>query len=130
MCKVVAEDLENNQFSSLVQFLISTSSGPLVQHGKVISITGITRKKVKFLLHKFLHANHLSQYRVLDTTTAFEIVHIKPEAQKGKRLERHKPLKHPVPYGPPIPYLSGVVKPRLTIEWQGKPPGERTGYRK
>ncbi len=129
MSKVVADDLENNQFSSLVQFLISTSSGPLVQHGKVISITGITRKKVKFLLHKFLHVNHLSEYRILDTTAALEIVRIKPKPQT-KRVEKHKRLKHPVPYGPPIPYLSGVVKPRLAIEWQGKAPYEKRRFKK
>ena len=110
--------------------MTATSSGLLVQHGKVISITGITRKKVRFLLHKFLHVNHLSKYGVVDTTAALEIVRVKPEAKREKRAEKHEPLKHPVPYGPPIPLLSGVVKPRLAIEWQGKPPTKKTRYKK
>src|SRR5438132_13273404 len=95
LSKVVADDLENNQFSSLVQFLTSTSSGPFVQRGKVISVTGITRKKVKFLLNKFLHANHLSEHRVLDHGDALEIVNIRTEQEQ--RTRKSLPLKHPVP---------------------------------
>jgi hypothetical protein len=41
-----------------------------------------------------------------------------------------KTLKHPVPYGPPIPYLSGVVKPILRVEWQGKPSTRKTRFNK
>jgi len=125
LSKVVADDLENNQFSSLVQFLTSTSSGPFVQRGKVISVTGITRKKVKFLLNKFLHANHLSEHRVLDHGDALEIVHIRPEPEQ--RTRKSLPLKHPVPYGPRVPCF---VKPRLAVEWQGKPPPKKARSKK
>ncbi len=129
MSKVVADDLENNQFSSLVQFLTATSSDLLVLHGKVISITGITRKKVKFLLRKFLHVNHLSKYGVVDTSASFEIVRIEPEAKSEKRAEKHEPLKRPtnwVPIHPP----PTAVEPSLVIEWRGQPPTKKTRYKK
>jgi len=119
LSKVLADDLENEQVSSLVEFMASLSNGKLARRGRRIEITGLTNRKIKFLLYKFLHVNHLSEYGVLDTKTAFEIVRIKPEVE---RTEKREPLKHPVPYGP---YLSGVVKPRLRIEWQGKPHPER-----
>jgi hypothetical protein len=115
LTKVLADDLDNNQFSSLIEFMKSAPIGKLARRGKRIEIDGLTNKKVKFLLNKFLHINHLSEYGVVDTTAAFEIVHIKPEPE---RLEKRGPLKHPVPYGP---YLPCVVKPRLRVEWQGKP---------
>jgi hypothetical protein len=106
LTRVLAEDLEDNQFSSLVEFLRSRSNGKFARHGKRIEITGNTNKRVKFLLQKFLHANRLSEYRVLDTTAALEIVRIKPE-RDDKKMKNRAPLKHPVPYGPPIPARSG-----------------------
>ena len=125
MSKVVADDLENNQLSSLVQFLTATSSGPLVIHGKVISVTGVTRKKVKFLLNKFLYTNHLSEYNVLARADTFEIVRIRPEA-KSKEDER---LGNRMPFVP-IPHPPTTVKPRLVIEWQGKPPTKKPRHKK
>ena len=100
----------------------TASNGKSARRGKRIEITGLTNKKIKFLLHKFLHVNHLSDYEVINTTAAFEIARIKPEPEK---IEKRGPLKHPVPYGPQLPYLSGVVKPRLRVEWQGKPPPKK-----
>jgi hypothetical protein len=126
LTRVLAEDLEDNQFSSLVEFLRSRSNGKFARHGKRIEITGNTNKRVKFLLQKFLHANRLSEYRVLDTTAALEIVRIKPE-RDDKKMKNRAPLKHPVPYGPPIPC---AIRPELRVEWQGKPPPKKTRYRK
>jgi hypothetical protein len=126
LTRILAEDLEDNQFSSLVEFMRSKSNGKFARHGKRIEVTGQTNKKVKFLLHKFLHANQLSEYGVLDTTVAFEIVRIKPETG-DKRMKKPAPLKHPVPYGPPIPC---AIRPRLRVEWQGKPPPKKKHYRK
>lgn len=122
LAKVLADDLENDQVTSLVGFLKTASNGKSARRGKRIEITGLTNKKIKFLLHKFLHVNHLSDYEVINTTAAFEIARIKPEPEK---IEKRGPLKHPVPYGPQLPYLSGVVKPRLRVEWQGKPPPKK-----
>jgi hypothetical protein len=127
LTRILAEDLEDNQFSSLVEFMRSRSNGKFARHGKRIEVIGPTKKKIKFLLHKFLHANRLSEYGILDTTVAFEIVRIKPETG-DKRMKKHAPLKHPVPYGPPIP--PGAIRPRLRVEWQGKPPPKKTRYRK
>ncbi len=67
MTKVVAYDLENRQVSSPVEFMTATSSGQFVLKGKNIEVTGLSNKRVKFLLRKFLHVNHLSGYGVLDT---------------------------------------------------------------
>jgi hypothetical protein len=63
------------------------SSGRFVLHGRSIEVTGLSNKRVKFLLHKFLHVNHLSGYGVLDTAGSFEIVHVKPETgEEGGKL--------------------------------------------
>ncbi len=126
MVKILADNLENNQVSSLAEFMGSASNGKFVRRGKRVEITGLTNKKVKFLLHKFLHVYHLSEYRVLDGGDTLEIIQIKPEP---KRKEKPVALKHPVPYGPPIPYLSGAIRPSLQVEWQGKPPTKRIRYK-
>jgi hypothetical protein len=123
LIKVLADDLEKNQFSSLVELFESASIEEFTRRGKRIVISGPTRKRVKFLLGKFLHANHLSEYRVLDHGDALEIVHVKPEPKR--RMTKPGGLKSPVPYGPQLPYLSGVVKPVLAVKWQGKPPSKR-----
>jgi hypothetical protein len=123
LTRILAEDLEDKQFSSLVESLRSRSNGKFARHGKRIEITGKTNKRVKFLLQKFLHANRLSEYRVLDTTAALEIVRIRPEKEK---MKKPSPLKHPVPYGPPIPC---AIRPELRVEWQGKPPPKKTRNR-
>ena len=125
MSKVLADDLENDQVSSLVEFMRAMSSGEFARCGKRIEVTDLTRKKVKFLLHKFLHTNHLPEYNVLARADTFEIVRIRPEA-KSKEDER---LKHPTPFVliPPPPT---AVKPRLVIEWQGKRPTKRARLKK
>jgi len=125
LTKVLADDLENNQIYSLVEFLRSTPNGNLARRGKRIDITGLARKRVKFLVHKFLHTNHLSEYDVLARADTFEIVRIRPEA-KSKEDEG---LKHPTPFVP-IPPPPTAVKPRLVIEWQGKPPTKKTRNKK
>ncbi len=61
----------------------------MVQHKKIIEVNGLTNKKIKFLLHKFLYTRHLSDYGILDTSGNFEIVHLKPEE---KRTEQHETL--------------------------------------
>ena len=125
MTKILADDLEDNEFLSLVEFMRSVSDKKFVRRGKRVEVTGLTNKKVKFLLRKFLHANRLSEYRVLDTTAALETVRIKPE--KEKKPKKYAPLKHPVPYGPPVPL---AIRPELRVEWQGKPLPEKKHYRK
>src|SRR2546425_1933966 len=127
LTKVLADDLKNDQVTSLAGFLKTASNGKSARRGKRIEITGLTSKKVKFLLHKFLHTKHLTHHRVIDTGDVLEIVRVKPEL---KPKDRPKALKHPVPYGPPIPYLSGVVKPILRVEWQGQPSMKKRLLRK
>jgi hypothetical protein len=125
LTKILADDLEDNRFLSLVDFLRSVSDTKFVRRGKRIEVTGLIDKRVKFFLHKFLHANRLSEYHVLDTTAALEIVRIKPE--KAEKKTKPAPLKHPVPYGPPVPC---AIRPILRVEWQGKPHPKKTRYRK
>ncbi|TMI44869.1 hypothetical protein E6H19_06355 [Candidatus Bathyarchaeota archaeon] len=125
MTKILTNDLENKQFSSLLEFMRSASNGKLAGGGKRIEITRLTNKRVKFLLRKFLHTNHLSEYNVLARADTFEIIRIRPEA-KSKENER---LKHPMPFVP-IPPPPIAVKPRLVIEWQGKPPTKKTRNKK
>ena len=125
MTKVLADDLDDNQFSSLAEFMRSESNGKFARRGKRIEITDQTNKRVKFLLHKFLHTSHLSEYNVLARTDTFEIVRIRPEAKskKDERLESRMPFM-------PIPPPPTAVKPRLVIKWQGKPPTKRTRRKK
>ena len=125
MTKILANDLENKQFSSLLEFMRSAPNGKLAGRGKRIEITRLTNKRVKFLLRKFLHTNHLSEYNVLARADTFEIIRIRPEA-KSKENER---LKHPMPFVPILPPPT-AVKPRLVIEWQGKPPTKKTRNKK
>ncbi len=124
MTKIVADDLESDQVSSLVEFIAAMSTAQLAQHKKTLELTGLTNKKIKFLLHKFLYTRHLADYGVLDTAGTFEIVHIKPEK---KQTQQHETLSPTMPslYGIPHP-----VKPSDMIEWQGQPPTKRTSYRK
>src|SRR5256885_10905145 len=89
MTKVVADDLQNDEVSSLVKYMTALSTGQITQHKKIIEVTGLTNKKIKFLLHKFLYTRHLPGFGVLDTTGNFEIVHLKPE-EKG--TEQHETL--------------------------------------
>jgi hypothetical protein len=124
LTKILANDLENKQFSSLLEFMRSASNGKLAGGGKRIEITRLTNKRVRFLLRKFLHT-HLSEYNVLAGADTFEIIRIRPEA-KSKENER---LKHPMPFVP-IPHPPTAVKPRLVIEWQGKPPTKKTRSKK
>jgi len=98
--------------------MTAMSSGHLTQHKKLIEVTGLTNKKIKFLLHKFLYARHLPDYGVLDTAGNFEIVHLKPEKNQGEQHETLSPtmdLRLPVV----IPHW---VQPSDMIEWQGQAP--------
>jgi len=124
MTKVVADDLQNDEVSSLVEYMTALSTGQITQHKKIIEVTGLTNKKIKFLLHKFLYTRHLPGFGVLDTAGNFEIVHIKPEE---KQTEQHETLSPTMPslYGIPHP-----VKPSDMIEWEGQPPPKRTRYKK
>ena len=124
MTKVVADDLQDDEVSSLVEYLTALSGGQITQHKKIVDITGLTNKKIKFLLHKFLYTRHPPGYGVLDTAGNFEIVGIKPEE---KRAEEHETLSPTMPslYGIPHP-----VKPSDMIEWEGQPPWKKTRYKK
>jgi hypothetical protein len=64
---VVADDFDSVQVSCLVKFLTAMSNGQFVLRGRSIEVTGVSSRRVKFLLRKFLYVNHLSGYGVLDT---------------------------------------------------------------
>jgi len=125
LTKVLANDFDNDQVSLLIEFLTAMSNGAFARQGKRIDITGLARQRVKSLVRKFLHTNHLSEYNVLARADTFEIIRIRPEA-KSNEDER---LKHPIPFVliPPPPT---AVKPRLVIEWQGKPPTKKMRNKK
>src|SRR5438876_8150081 len=89
MTRVVADDLQDDEVSSLVEFMTPMSSGQIIQHKKILQVSGLTNKKIKFLLRKFLYSRHLTGYGVLDTAGNFEIVHLKPEE---KHTEQHETL--------------------------------------
>ena len=104
------------------------SGGQVSQKKKTIEIAGLTNKKIKFLLHKFLYARHLPEYGVLDTAGNFEIVHLKPEKKQSVQQETLSPTMLPESVG-----LGGLPrwgKPSDMIEWQGQPPTKKTRYKK
>jgi len=119
MTRVVADDLQDDEVSSLVEFMTATSSGQIIQHKKILQVSGLTNKKIKFLLRKFLYSRHLTGYGVLDTAGNFEILQIKPEE---KQTERHETLSPTMPYWEPSSLLPHPVKPSDMVEWQGQPP--------
>ncbi len=126
MTRVIVDDLDNDQISSLVEFMTAMSTGQLALHGKTIEVTGLTNKKVKFLLHKFLYTRHLPDYGVLDIAGNFEIVHIKRDETGIEEKEKET-------LSPTMPSLYGIphqVKPSDMIEWQGQPPTKTVRYRK
>jgi alkylated DNA nucleotide flippase Atl1 len=128
LTRIVADDLENDEVSSLVEYMTAISSGQISQHKKILEITGLTNKKIKFLLHKFLYTRHLPDYRVLDTAGNFEIVHLRPEKKQSEQHETLSPTMIPESIG-----LGGLPrwgKPSDMIEWEGKPPPTRTRYKK
>jgi hypothetical protein len=118
MTKIVVDDLQNDEVSSLVEYMTAMSSGQVTQHEKIIEVTGLTNKKIKLLLHKFLYARHLPDYGVLDTAGNFEIVHLKPEE---KQPERHETLSPTMDLRLPL-VIPHWVQPSDMIEWQGQPP--------
>jgi len=60
LTKVLADDFDNDQVSLLIEFLTAMSNGVFARHGKRIDVTGLARERVKSLVRKFLHTNHLS----------------------------------------------------------------------
>src|SRR5260370_35371049 len=100
--------------------MTAMSSGQVTQHKKIIEVTGLTNKKIKFLLDKFLYTRHLTDYGVLDTAGNFEIVHLKPEEKHTEQHETLSPTMLPESIG-----LGGLPrwgKPSDMIEWQGQAP--------
>jgi len=128
LTRIVADDLENDEVSSLVEYMTAVSSGEVSQRKKILEITGLTNKKIKFLLHKFLYTRHLPDYRVLDTGGNFELVHLRPEKRQNEQGETLSPTMLPGSIG-----LGGLPrwgKPSDMIEWEGKPPQTKSRYKK
>ena len=104
------------------------STGQVSQRKKIIEVTGLTNKKIKFLLKKFLYSRHLPEFGVLDTAGNFEVVHLKPEEKRKEQHETLSPTMLPESVG-----LGGLPrwgKPSDMIEWEGQPPPNRTRYRR
>ena len=126
MTRIVADDLQGDEVTSLVEYMTAMSTGQIGQHKKVIEVDGLTNKKIKFLLHKFLYTRHLSDYGILDTSGNFEIVHLKPEE---KRTEQHETLSPTMDLRLPV-VIPHWVQPSDMIEWQGQPPSKKTRDKK
>ena len=118
LTRIVADDLQGDEVTSLVEYMTAMSTGQIGQHKKVIEVDGLTNKKIKFLLHKFLYTRHLSDYGILDTSGNFEIVHLKPEE---KRTEQHETLSPTMDLRLPV-VIPHWVQPSDMIEWQGQAP--------
>jgi len=126
LTRIVADDLQGDEVTSLVEYMTAMSTGQIAQHKKVIEVDGLTNKKIKFLLHKFLYTGHLSDYGILDTSGNFEIVHLKPEE---KRTEQHETLSPTMDLRLPV-VIPHWVQPSDMIEWQGQPPSKKTRDKK
>jgi hypothetical protein len=119
---------KNDEVSSLVDYMTAMSSGQVSQQKKIIEVTGLTNKKIKFLLHKFLYTRHLPEYGVLDMAGNFEIVHLKPEKNQSEQHETLSPTMDVQSVG--LGSIPRWVQPSDMIEWEGKPPPTRTRYKK
>jgi len=125
LTKILTEDLGKDLASALAEFMTaSLPNGAVDIHGTSVDVNGLTNKKIKFLLHKFLHSKGLTEFGVLDTAGVFEIIHLKPE-QKKEHV--HENLKASMPYSPLLantqgrPLSAPWMKPSDLIEWQSKP---------
>jgi hypothetical protein len=129
LTRIVANDLQDDEVTSLVEYLTAMTAVQIAQHKKLIEVNGLTNKKIKFLLHKFLYTRHLTGYGVLDTAGNFEIVHLKPEEKQVEQHETLSPTMLPESIG-----LGGLPrwgKPSDMIEWQGRPPpSKKMRYKK
>ena len=128
MTKIVADDLQDDEVSSLAEYMTSVSTNQIARHKKTIEVTGLTNTKIKFLLKKFLYTRHLPGYGVLETAGNFEIVRLKPEEKRTEQHETLSPTMLPDSIG-----LGGLPrwgKPSDMIEWQGQPPSKRTRNKK
>ncbi|HVH14318.1 MAG TPA: hypothetical protein VNA15_01190 [Candidatus Angelobacter sp.] len=128
MTQIVADDLQNDEISSLVEYMTAMSSGQVSQHKKIIEVTGLTNKKIKFLLKKFLYSQHLPEFGVLGTAGNFEIVYLKPDEKRKEQRETLSPTMLPESVG--LGGLPRWVQPSDMIEWKGQPPPNRTRYKK
>lgn len=126
MTKIVADDLQDDEVSSLAEYLAAMSAGQITRHKKLVEVNGLTNKKIKFLLHKFLYTRHLPDYGVLDTAGNFEMVHLKPEK---KPSEQHETLSPTMDVRLPV-VIPHWVQPSDMIEWEGQPPRKKTRYKK
>jgi hypothetical protein len=126
LTRIVADDLQDNQVTSLVEYITAMTAGQIAQHKKLIEVNGLTNKKIKFLLHKFLYTRHLPDYGVLDTAGNFEIVHLKPQE---KQPEQHETLSPTMDLRLPL-VIPHWVQPSDMIEWEGKLPPTKTRYKK
>jgi len=57
LTKIVADDLQNDEVSSLVEYMTAVSSGQIAQHKKLVEVTGLSNTKIKFLVNKFLYTD-------------------------------------------------------------------------
>ena len=125
MTKIFVKDLGKDLGSALVEFMIASNpKGEVDNHGTSVDVNGLTNKKIKFLLHKFLHTKGLNEFGVLDTAGVFEVIHLKPEETKE---HKHENLKASMPYSPLLanakgrPLYAPWMRPSDLIEWQSKP---------
>jgi hypothetical protein len=128
LTQIVADDLQNDEISSLVEYMTAMSIGQVTQHKKILEVIGLTNMKIKFLLHKFLYTRHLSDYGVLDTAGNFEILQLKPEKKQSEQHETLSPTMDVQSVG--LGSVPRWVQPSDMIEWEGKPPPTRTRYKK
>ena len=127
LTQIAADELQNDEVSSLMEYMTAMSSRQVSQHKKIIEVTGLTNKKIKFLLHKFLYTRHMQEYGVLDTAGNFEIVHLKPEKKQSDQQETLTPT---MVLGLPL-VIPHWVQPSDMIEWEGQPPPtKKTLYKK
>lgn len=125
MTRIVADDLDKQQVESLSEFLNSRLPTQVAQRGSVIELDAPRPRDVKLLLHKFLRANALNEFRVLSHEGVLEIVHLKPEEMK---LERPEGLKPSMPG--PIAAIPHIVKPSDMVEWSSHPWEKRSSKKK
>ncbi len=122
LTRIVADDLQNDEVSSLVDYMTAMSGGQITWHKKILEVTGPTNTKIRFLLRKFLYSRHLTGYEVLETAGNFEIVHLKPEKKQGEQHETLSPTMDVRSVG--LGSIPRWVQPSDMIEWEGQPPPE------
>ncbi len=92
--------------SAAVRFLQSKVDGKMQVHGSEVVVEDESAAEIRLQLRKFLHEQHVANYRVVSSKGRLEVVPIKERYEKGE--DKMKGV-------PPFPPLSSERLPLMDV---------------